>query len=105
MHADAIVQFSGGIGSWAAAHRAVERFGAEHVRLLFADTLMEDEDLYRFLDDAQRELGCELVRIADGRTPWQVFHDVRMLGNARVDPCSLVLKRELLRKWIDEHCD
>jgi hypothetical protein len=101
----ALVQFSGGVGSWMATGRAIERFGPDEVELLFADTKMEDEDLYRFLDDAERQLGVPLHRIADGRTPWQVFADKRFLGNPRVDLCSRVLKRELLRAWIDENCD
>lgn len=99
----AIVQFSGGVGSWAAARRTVERF--DDVTLLFADTLIEDADLYRFLDDAERDLGIPITRISDGRNPWEVFRDRKFIGNTRVDPCSLVLKRELLRAWIDEHGD
>jgi hypothetical protein len=101
----AIVQFSGGTGSWMAAQRAIDELGRDNVELLFADTKMEDEDLYRFLDDAEHQLGVPLHRIADGRTPWQVFSDKRFLGNPRVDLCSRILKRELLRAWIDEHCD
>lgn len=101
----AVVQFSGGVGSWAAAGRTIERFGADNVTLLFADTKMEDEDLYRFLDDVEVDLGIEITRIADGRTPWDVFRDVRYIGNSRIDPCSMVLKRDLLRAWIEEHCD
>lgn len=73
--------------------------------LLFADTLIEDEDLYRFLDEASRDVGVPVTRVADGRTPWEVFRDVNMIGNARVDPCSRVLKRSLLRRWIEERFD
>lgn len=47
-----IVMFSGGACSWAAAKRVVERHGIDGVVLLFADTLMEDEDLYRFIVEA-----------------------------------------------------
>lgn len=101
----AVVQFSGGVGSWAAAKRTVARFGAENTTLLFADTLIEDEDLYRFLEEAVADVGCEFVHIADGRTPWEVFRDVRFIGNTRADPCSTILKRDLLRKWIETNCD
>jgi 3'-phosphoadenosine 5'-phosphosulfate sulfotransferase (PAPS reductase)/FAD synthetase len=97
--------FSGGAGSWAAAKRTVARFGAENTVLLFGDTLIEDEDLYRFLDQAAADVGAPLVKLADGRTPWQVFKDVRYIGNTRVDPCSKILKRDLLRKWVEEHRD
>jgi len=93
------------MGSWAAARRVVDAHGTDddNVVLLFADVRMEDEDLYRFLDDAATDLGVEVTRIADGRTPWEVFRDVRMIGNTRMDPCSRILKRELLRRWIEEH--
>lgn len=100
-----VVQLSGGAGSWAAARRLVDEHGAGQVRGLFADTLIEDADLYRFLDDIEVDLGIEVVRIAEGRTPWQVFHDERYLGNTRVDPCSKILKRQFLRAWCDEHLD
>ncbi len=95
-----VVLFSGGIGSWAAARRLVDS-GSRPV-LLFTDTLIEDEDLYRFLDDAAANLGIPITRIADGRTPWEVFRERRFLGNTRVDLCSRILKRELARQWIDE---
>ena len=122
--------------------------------MLFADTLIEDGDNYRFLvqsaadvfgmslasvedltglasdltplrggTDAERaamvatrknELASlrhltsaripGLVWLADGRTPWEVFRHERYLGNSRIDPCSKILKRELLDRWTREHC-
>lgn len=104
-HTKCVVQTSGGVASWACATRAIERFGAENVTLLFADTLMEDEDLYRFLEDTEAHLGIKVTRIAEGRTPWEVFNDVKFLGNSRVDPCSMHLKRVLLKKWMMENAD
>ena len=100
-----VVMFSGGVGSWATAKRVAEKHGTDNLILLFADTLIEDEDLYRFLDEAAANVGGRLVKVAEGRDPWQVFFDVRFLGNSRVDPCSRILKREFLRRWLDEHCD
>lgn len=101
----AVVQMSGGTGSWAAARRTVERYGVENTTLLFADTKIEDPDLYRFLDEAAADVGAPLVRIAEGRTPWDVFDDVKYIGNTRIDPCSKILKRDLLRAYIEEHFD
>jgi len=46
-----IVSFSGGMGSFAEAKSCVDKFGKENVLLLFSDTLMEDEDLYRFIKE------------------------------------------------------
>lgn len=47
----------------------------------------------------------DLIWIAEGRTPWQVFRDVRFIGNSRVDPCSRILKRDFLDKWMEANCD
>ncbi len=44
-----------------------------------------------------------LVWLAEGRTPWEVFRDERFLGNSRVDPCSKILKRQLLDSYFETH--
>lgn len=100
-----VVMFSGGVGSWAAAKRVAAEYGTNNMTLLFADTKMEDEDLYRFLTEAANNVGACLEIIADGRTPWQVFKDEKFIGNSRIDPCSKILKRHLLDRWCNEHCD
>lgn len=99
-----VVMFSGGAGSWAAAKRVADRHGTTGLALLFTDTLIEDEDLYRFLEEGAENVGGELVRIADGRTPWELFRDKGFLGNTRVDLCSRILKRELAESWLIENC-
>ena len=137
-----VIQYSGGIGSWATAVRVRERYGLGPLELLFADTFIEDEDLYRFLiesaadifelprpdDLVQRALALPpmdapedrkvallglamdtreaipgLRWVAEGRDPWEVFSDRKFLGNSRVDPCSDILKRSFLRRWMDEN--
>jgi len=95
-----VVMFSGGVGSWGAARRVADTDGIAGLALLFTDTLIEDPDLYRFLEEAATDIGAPLVRIAEGRTPWQVFRDVRMLGNSRIAPCSRILKQEPARAWM-----
>lgn len=98
-----IVMYSGGIGSWAAAKRVIEQHGKENVKLLFTDTMIEDEDLYRFLTETADKLGCELVWLKDGRDPWEVFKDVRWIGNSRIAQCSHLLKQKVAGKWVKEH--
>lgn len=100
-----VVMFSGGAGSWYTAKRVAEAHGTEELYLLFADTLMEDEDLYRFLDEAAENVGGELIKLIEGRDPWEVFFDVRFLGNTRIDPCSRILKRQFLRKYLEDNFD
>ncbi|MEH6941621.1 hypothetical protein [Bacillus sp. JJ722] len=98
-----IVFYSGGIGSWATAKRVITKYGKENVILLFTDTLIEDEDLYRFIDETVKELGVQYVKIADGRTPFEVYKDVRFLGNSRIAPCSHKLKQDVADRWIKEN--
>lgn len=95
-----VVLYSGGALSWAAAMRTIERHGRGDLVLLFTDTSMEDEDLYRFLNDSERQLGVAITRLCDGRTPWDVYRDKRMIGNTRMDPCSENLKRKPAHAWL-----
>jgi hypothetical protein len=125
------------------AKRVVAKHGAENVICLFTDTLIEDEDLYRFLIettqdiygidqhdlidlakqippvshetmDARKTFLTELaakvsernpsfVWLNDGRDPWDIFHDVRFLGNSRIAQCSHKIKQELSRKYIESN--
>lgn len=100
-----LVMFSSGISSWAAAKRRAEEKGTEGMVLLFADTKIEDEDNYRFLHEAAQNIGAPLEIISEGRTPWEVMRDEKFIGNSRVDPCSKILKRQILDKWRNDHAD
>lgn len=100
-----VVMFSSGAGSAMAAKLVAERHGTDRLTLLFADVNGEHPDNYRFLHEAHRWIGGDLEIIDNGgRTIWDVFRDVRFLGNTRIDPCSRVLKREPMRRWLDENC-
>lgn len=98
-----IVLYSGGLGSYFTAKRLLERgINKEDIILLFTDTKIEDEDLYRFLKDSTEKLGIPLTDYSDGRNVWEVFRDRKFLGNSRVDPCSEDLKRKMSRKFIKQ---
>jgi hypothetical protein len=98
-----IVSYSGGIGSWMTAKRVIEQHGKENVILVFTDTKIEDEDLYRFIDETVKEMDVEYIYLADGRTPWEVFKDKRFIGNSRTAHCSHVLKQDVFRQWLDAY--
>lgn len=97
-----IVQFSGGVSSWAAAKRVAAQHGTDDLVLLFCDTKNEDEDLYRFLTQAAKNVGGKLIRIADGRDLWQLYEDHGMIANTRAAICSRTLKVDLAKRWIAE---
>lgn len=98
-----VVNFSGGVCSFWAAHRVIQRYGKASVVLLFADVCMEDEDLYRFNQEASDWLGVPSTRISKEMTPWELFEKEGMIGNSGAPLCSVRLKRELLDKWHREH--
>lgn len=98
-----IISYSGGLGSAISAHLVKQTYPNDELVLLFADTLMEDEDLYRFNSDIEKLLGVSITVISAGKTPWQVFEQVKYQGNTRIDPCSKILKRDLIRKWLERN--
>jgi hypothetical protein len=99
-----LVQFSTGLGSAEVARRLVEQHGPDSVHLLTANTLVEDTDNWRFAREVHRYLGSPRWIIqADGRTPMEVGRDERAVPNNRMPICSKILKRKLLRAYIEEH--
>lgn len=105
MSRHAVVMYSSGVGSWAAARATVAELGAGNVTLLFADTSTEDADNYRFLRETVAQLGAELVTLKDGRGVWDVFSDERMIGNTRLSVCSRALKQRPARSWLEANAD
>lgn len=108
-----VVMFSGGIGSWAAAKMVAAKYGTDNLYLVFTDVkgnaesshIGEDEDTYRFLDDAVKNIGGTYIYINKGKDIWEVFKDKKFLGNSRLAHCSFELKQKPARKWLDENCD
>lgn len=100
-----VIQFSTGAGSAEVAWRVVEQHGPANVVLLTADTLVEDADNWRFAGEVADRLGCRWVRLSDGRTPMQVGRDERVVPNNRMAVCSKLLKRNLLRDYIEANYD
>lgn len=100
-----LVQFSTGAASAEIAWRLVAEHGPKDVVLLTADTREEHPDNWRFAHEVHGRLGCKWVVLADGRTPMEVGRARSVVPNNRMAVCSEILKRKLLRAWIDEHCD
>lgn len=90
---------SGGVCSFWSSNRVIHRHGKAGVVNLFADVGMEDEDLYRFNNEAAEYLGVPITRISVGLTPWELFRKEGMIGNSRAPICSVKLKREPLDEW------
>lgn len=95
------ISFSGGAGSAVTALVAYEQ-GLDF-ELLFADTRIEDQDLYRFNEDVAKAVGKQIIVLRDGRTPWDVYIDRKFIGNTRVAHCSTELKTKPVKRWLVEN--
>jgi hypothetical protein len=100
-----VVNCSGGLSSFEALHRCLDRYGKGQTHAIFADTLQEDEDLYRFLADQERYFGISIERVCDGRTIWQTMKDRRCItlrakNGSEIAPCSLELKRLVIDRTL-----
>lgn len=89
-----VVSLSGGAASAVAADLVIGRYGRKYVDLWFADVLTEDPDLYRFNADVMARWGGTLVTHRDGRTPWEVAEQKRVIPNNLLAPCTHELKIE-----------
>lgn len=102
----AIVSVSSGAGSAYAWHLAIEKYGHENVTGVFCDVNGEHPDNYRFLAEITRHLDARCIKLHnDGLTIWDTFKMSRFLGNSRIDPCSRILKREAIKRWLEANCD
>lgn len=102
-----VAMFSGGAASAYVAYHMVQTHGKENCILFFTDTLWEDDDNYRFMDEVSDYIDLEITQRIDGRTPEEVFYDYRFLGNSRLAKCSEELKVRqtviFLEELRDEH--
>lgn len=106
--------FSSGAGSWKTAQRVRDRYGTENLVLLFSDVKGnhtethsgEDEDNYRFLEEASADIGVPVTRVADpeGRDIWDIYKFKRFIGNTRIANCSDYLKQRPARAWLEANC-
>ncbi len=103
MNKQAVVMYSGGIGSWAAAWLVKDQY--EFVTLLFTDVKGEHEDCYRFIHESAAAMPehVALVWLTEGRTIWEVFKDDKFLGNSRLANCSKFLKQIPAKEWLATH--
>ncbi len=84
--------FSGGASSAYVAYKMVQQYGKENCILFFTDTLWEDEDNYRFMEEIAQYIGIDITYRINGRSPEDIFFHMGYLGNSRLAKCSEELK-------------
>jgi len=106
--------WSGGITSAMACKIAIDFYGVESCDIVMIDTLNEDEDTYRFLNDCESLYGKKIKRITaikgvegtefvdigkDYSSIQDVWHAHKSLNVATGAVCSTMLKRTVREKW------
>lgn len=99
-----VVNLSGGACSFWTADRVANRYGTADMDLVFADTLIEDKQLYELNAWTAEYFGVPITRVSRELTPWELFRLEGMIGNDRAPICSLRLKREVLEGWQLRNC-
>jgi hypothetical protein len=119
-----IVSIGGGVSSTLELPFAVlDKYGADNTHFVIACLKGESPDLWRMVDWLEQKTGKTVTRLAWHKKPqnlyygmparhyqinppawaysdiWDVFNHVGMMGNSLADPCSRVLKREILRQY------
>lgn len=105
-----VVFFSGGSASWYVAYRVKQAQGSANLHLLFTDTLIEDNDLYRFiietaahLFDNSTERVAELIKRA-GELPL-VYTDMQARKEALEALRQDTVKELPQLHWLSEQRD
>ena len=86
------------MGSYLTLTRCLAKF--DKVVAVFCDTLAEDGDTYRFIDDVEAKTGVELVRLCVGKTPLELCFEHNFIFNSRVAICNKVLKTKPFNEWL-----
>jgi hypothetical protein len=94
-----IVSVSSGAPSALLALKVIEKYGAGNVDCIFADTLAEHHDNYRFLYDLQQR-GMEIIFITRGKTPEDLQREQNTLFTQALAPCTRILKLEPIREFV-----
>lgn len=97
-----VVSLSGGLSSAVAAERVIQRYGRDNVQLWVANTLWEDEDLWRFLRQCCMRWGIEPIVTTEGRNPLQVAEGEHIIPNQKLAPCSKRLKIIPFTNWLKQ---
>jgi len=97
-----VAMFSGGAGSAYVAYYMAQTYGRDNCMIFFTNTLWEDPDNFRFMEEVAEYIGIEITEVVDGRTPEEIFYDTRFLGNSRLAKCSEELKVKQTMLFMDK---
>jgi 3'-phosphoadenosine 5'-phosphosulfate sulfotransferase (PAPS reductase)/FAD synthetase len=95
MNKNIIAWWSGGVTSAVTCKICIETYGVDNVRVIFIDTMNEDDDTYRFKKDCEVWYGTEIETIKNEKynSIQEVWEKHKSLNVATGAVCSSELKR------------
>lgn len=87
-----IIFFSGGKSSFSVADWVKTNYPSDNIVLYFTDTLWENFDLYRFIDEASDKLQLPMLIHSAGLNPVELMFERKLVFNSMIGDCSKVLK-------------
>lgn len=91
----------------------IRRYGADNVHLFIACLKGESSDLWKLVNECERLTGLHVHRLTYAPSGflldapeyqwwsiWDVFNSVGRMGSSLADPCSRLLKRETIKKYL-----
>ncbi|TCZ76155.1 hypothetical protein E0485_15060 [Paenibacillus albiflavus] len=95
-----IIFFSGGKASFAVADYVKNKYPEDNILLYFTDTLWENEDLYRFINESSDKLQLPLLIHSAGLNPVQLMFEKKLVFNSMIGDCSKILKMKVARDFL-----
>lgn len=80
-----------------------ERYPADNILLYFTDTLWENEDSYRFINESSDKLELPLLTHSIGINPIQLMFEKKIMYNSRMADCSKYLKMRVAADYLKKN--
>ncbi|MFB5268119.1 phosphoadenosine phosphosulfate reductase family protein [Paenibacillus enshidis] len=95
-----IIFFSGGKASLATADYVKTKYPEDDIILYFTDTLWENEDLYRFINESSDKLQLPMLIHSSGMNPIQLMFEKKLVFNSMIGDCSKILKMRVASDFL-----
>lgn len=95
-----IIFFSGGKSSFSVADWVKNNYPEDNIVLYFTDTLWENFDLYRFMDEASDKLQLPMLTHSAGLNPVELMFEKKLVFNSMIGDCSKVLKMRVAADFL-----
>ncbi|MFS0558818.1 hypothetical protein [Brevibacillus sp. 179-C9.3 HS] len=95
-----IIFFSGGTSSFSVADWVKTNYPGDNIVLYFTDTLWENYDLYRFIDEASDKLELPMLTHSVGLNPIELMFEKKLVFNSMIGDCSKVLKIQVAADFL-----